>query len=61
MAKVLVVIDPKTSVRSYEVEGVGGVACDEITEALSMANEVVDKQYTSEFYDLEQIPDYVTD
>ena len=59
MAKCFVIIDPETGDRQYEIEGVGGVACDEITEALEQCNEVIEREYTQEFHNPELLPDYL--
>lgn len=61
MAKVHVTIDPKTGERTYEVEGVGGVGCDQITQALEQANEVIEHQYTSEYTLPDYLPDYINE
>lgn len=60
-AKVTVTIDPKTGERTYEVEGVGGVACDEITHAIEQSNEVKDRQYTEEYHQPDYLPDYINE
>jgi hypothetical protein len=61
MAKVMVKIKKKTAERTYEINGVEGAACDSITEIIERSNEVLDRQYTEEFYDEEQLPDYVNE
>ena len=61
MARVDVVIDPKTNEVKYEVQGVVGGGCEDLTKALMQNNEVLDHQYTEEFCEPEEIPDYVED
>ena len=61
MAKVYVTIDPATGERKYEIEGVGGVACDEITRAIEQSNEVMERQYTEEYNLPDYLPDYVNE
>lgn len=59
-AKVFVTIDPKDGTRTYEVEGVGGVACEEITRVLAESNEVKEYQHTAEYFEQEQLPEYLS-
>lgn len=61
MAKVTVTINPQTGERTYHVEGVGGVACEEITRVLAEANKVKEYEYTSDFYDSAELPDYLSE
>lgn len=58
MSKVIVKINPKKGEAKYEVDGVQGGACTDITKALTEANEVMDYQYTEEFGETEELPDY---
>lgn len=60
MAKVKVQINPKTGEVQYEVEGVLGGGCTDITKLLTQHNEVVEQRLTSEFCAPETLPDYVT-
>lgn len=57
--KVTVTIDPKTNEVKYEVEGVMGGSCTDITEALLKGNEHMDTQFTEEYCVPEELPDYV--
>ena len=59
MAKVYLTIDPNTGEQKWEIEGVGGVACDEVTKAIEQSNEVIEKQYTHEYSEPEYLPDYL--
>jgi hypothetical protein len=58
--KVTVVIDPKTGEMTFEVEGVMGGKCTDITNALVRSNDHVDTQYTSEFEVPDVLPDYIS-
>jgi hypothetical protein len=59
MAKVTVKINPKTSEVQYEVEGVQGTSCEELTKRLMEQNEVLEHQYTEEWHVPEFLPDYI--
>lgn len=58
--KVEVIIDPKTGTVQYEISGVVGTACEELTEALQRDNEVMEMQYTEEYETPEELPDYIS-
>jgi len=60
MARVIFELDTKTGERTYEVEDVQGEACEDITKALMQANEVKEHEYTSEFCETSERPDYIT-
>ena len=60
MQKITVVINPKTGEATYEVEGVMGAKCTDITNILTQSNEVKELQYTHELEDPEVLPDYIT-
>lgn len=47
--KVIVIIDPKTGETQFEVNGVVGTKCEEITAAIERNNEVLEKVYTEEY------------
>lgn len=59
MAKVIMKMDPKTGDRTYEVEGVMGGACEDITKALMQSNEVKELEYTAEHCVPGELPDYI--
>lgn len=61
MATVTVIINPKDGTAKYEVAGVQGGACEDLTKALEQNNEVLDKQYTEEYCVPEELPDYEVD
>jgi len=61
MAKVFLTIDPKTGQEKWEVEGIGGVACEDITRAIQQTSEVVEKQYTHEYQLPEYLPEYLSE
>ena len=57
--KVTVIIDPQTKERIYEVEGVQGGKCTDITEVLTQSNETLDVQHTEEYNVPDVLPDYI--
>ena len=59
MARVQVTIDPKNGTKKYEVTGMVGGGCEDLTKALMANNEILEHQYTSEFCVPETQPDYV--
>tara|TARA_Y100000310_G_scaffold320359_1_gene376729 strand:+ start:1066 stop:1266 length:201 start_codon:yes stop_codon:yes gene_type:complete len=59
MAKVIVKVNPSTQEVTYEVEGVMGTKCTDITKALVATNDEVDTQYTAEYCVPEELPDYI--
>jgi hypothetical protein len=61
MPKVTVKINPADGTSKYEVEGVQGGACEDLTKALMQNNEVLEHQYTEEYCVPEELPDYVED
>lgn len=62
MAKRLhIIINPKTGVVEYEVEGVMGGACTDITNALTKGHQVQEEQLTEEFYSPSELPAYNSD
>ena len=61
MAKVTVTIDPKTGNATFEVNGVLGEKCEDITAALTRNKEVLEQQLTEEYYTPDVLPDYITE
>lgn len=59
MAKVVVKIDPKTGQASFEVQGVAGGKCTDLTAALTAGKQVLEQQFTSEYCMPEVLPDYI--
>lgn len=57
--QVIAIINPADGTVKYEVEGVIGESCSDITKALMDANEVLEHQYTSEYCEDQDRPDYV--
>lgn len=59
--KVHAIIDPKTGEVQFEVEGVVGNRCSDITQVLQQGHEVLEERYTEEYYDPVESPAYVED
>jgi len=59
MSKVIVKINPETQEVTYEVEGVMGTKCTDITKALVADNDEVETQFTEEYCVPEELPDYI--
>ena len=56
--EVLITIDPKTQEVSYEVKGVMGGKCTDITQALTKGNKVKEQQFTEEYLKRNEMPVY---
>lgn len=56
--KVHIIIDPKTGQVEFEVEGVVGGACTDITNALVKGHLVQDERLTEDFYSPAELPQY---
>ena len=61
MKKVHVIINPKTGEIEYEVEGVMGGACTDITSALAKGQTVKDERLTEDYYSPSIEPAYTSD
>jgi len=61
MSRVTMKYNPKTNESTFEVDGVEGTKCEDITAALVRHNDEVDKQYTEEYHVPDALPDYITD
>ena len=59
--KVHIVINPKTGQAEFEVEGVMGGACTDITNALVKGHLVQDERLTEDYYVPQEEPAYVGD
>jgi hypothetical protein len=59
--KVHIVINPKTGQVEFEVEGVMGGACTDITQALVKGHLVQDERLTEDYYVPQEEPAYVGD
>lgn len=57
-ANVKVIVDPKNMKIIYEVNGVQGESCEEITRLLTMDREVEDEGFTEEYHYREGLPNY---
>lgn len=59
MARLIFELDTKTGERVYRVEDVAGESCGDITKALMEANEVKQHEFTAEYCEQAERPDYV--
>ena len=57
--KVTVIIDPKSGEVEYQVEGVQGGKCTDITEVLTQSNQALDVQHTHEYHVPDVLPDFI--
>lgn len=55
MKRVLIKIDPKDATITYEVEGIAGSSCTELSSALTAGQQVQDEGVTCEYH----LPDVV--
>lgn len=61
MKKVQITINPKTGQVEFEVEGVLGASCTDITNALTKGHIVQDEKLTEDYYVPQEEPAYVGD
>lgn len=61
MAEVIAKINPKTGERTYEIQGVTGESCSDITSLLIENNEQLDHQYTEDYCVPDVLPEYAED
>jgi len=61
MIKVHAIINKKTGQVEFEVEGVVGGRCTDITKVLQQGHEVQEEQYTEEYYTPSEQPAYIED
>lgn len=61
MKTVIAVINPKTGQVEYEVNGVVGSSCTDITDVLTTGHEVEDERLTEEYYTPTIMPAYIED
>lgn len=54
--KVLVEIDPATMQIRFEVQGMEGTGCEDLTNALTQGMTVKDQDYTHEYRNTEGVP-----
>lgn len=56
-----IIIDPKTAQVEFEVEGVVGGACTDITSALTKGHLVQESELTEDYYTPSELPAYNED
>lgn len=61
MSQVIVCIDPKSGKSTFEVNGIKGESCQEVTAQLVAGREVEDEGVTEEFHYRESLPNYRDD
>lgn len=61
MKKVIAVFNPKTGEVEYEVNGIIGAKCTDITAVLTQGHEVKDERLTEEYYTPQEEPAYIND
>ncbi len=54
-----VVIDPVTRERTYEIKGMQGTGCTDLTNALTQGSKVLEQTNTCEYYEEQGRPDYI--
>jgi len=59
MKRLHVIINPKTAQVEFEVEGVLGGACTDITSALTKGQQVLEEQLTEDFFTPSAVPAYL--
>lgn len=57
--QVEVVIDPKTREVTFEVKGMMGTGCTDLTNALTQGKQVLEQANTCEYYTPAERPDYI--
>lgn len=60
-AKVQISINPKTGQVEFEIEGVAGSSCTDITSALAKGHVIQDERLTEDYYTPAEEPAYVGD
>jgi hypothetical protein len=61
MAKLIIKIDPKTKQVSYDVNGVVGQTCTDLTAMLTAGKEVTEARLKEEYYDGQVQPAWETE
>jgi hypothetical protein len=59
MVKIHAIINKKTGQAEFEVEGMPGTRCTDITKLLQQGHEVLEEQYTEEYHVPTEMPAYV--
>lgn len=54
-----IIIDPKTGAVSYEISGVPGTQCTDLTAILTKGQRIKEEQLTAEYYKAQEEPAYV--
>jgi hypothetical protein len=54
-------INPKTGLVEFEVEGVMGGACTDITNALAKGQQVLEERLTEDFFVPNESPNYINE
>jgi hypothetical protein len=57
--EVEVVFDPATGETTYEVKGMPGTGCTDLTNALTQGKKVLEQELTCEYYTPAERPDYI--
>jgi len=57
--RVIVIIDPVSGQVTYEVEGVEGARCTDLTNVLTAGKKVLEQTLKNEYYDEATKPDYL--
>ena len=60
-AQVEIIIDPRTGKAVFEINGVQGSSCTDITEQLVANREVEDEGFTEEYHYETGLPNYAKD
>lgn len=58
MKQVHIIINPKTGLVEFEVQGMSGGKCVDITSALAKGHETKAEQLTEEFYEPSELPQF---
>jgi hypothetical protein len=56
MRKIIVKINPKDDTVSYEIDGVSGTSCTDLTDLLTRGDEVKEQSLKAEYNNPEQLP-----
>lgn len=61
MADVIVCIDPKSMKTTFEVNGIKGESCADVTAQLAAGREIEEEGVTEEFHYRDSLPNYRED
>lgn len=59
--KIHVAINKKTGEVEYEIEGIVGAKCTDLTSLLQKGHQILEEQYTEDYYTPSESPAFVTD